>query len=47
MTPYYSVRGDELAVTMVNMAVNGGSQPMLESRQIGQVGRKLLAKRSS
>ena len=44
MTAHYSVRNDELAITMVDMALNGGTKPVLLSKEIGIEGRKLLAK---
>lgn len=44
---HYSLRNDELALTMVDLATNGGSRPVLSSQEISERGRQLLAKKVS
>ena len=39
---HYSVRNDELAATMVDMAIRGGPRNVLLCKEIGLEGRKLL-----
>ena len=45
MTGRFCVYNDELAITMLRMAIEGGVKPILSSTEIGIEGRELLARR--
>jgi hypothetical protein len=42
MTGYYCVLNDHLALAMLDLGVNGGDKRVLESKEIGTRGARLL-----